>query len=180
MSEIIDEAIDVFEKQIQALYTNDFEKFMSFMTPRIRKQLTFETFQKAIDLYKHTPIGREAIDIQKTLVYREGEITEIPEQHVKLILVGTERTLCHVVKLKGEWLIDDIYWRIEDLESQESFEEEDSHEDDSSEEELTPISEEEKLVEESTEKENNEENMEESEDEPSTDENIEEEEALDE
>ena len=122
MSEIIDKAIDVFEQQIQALYTNDFEKFQSFMTPHIRSELTIEIFQKAIDLYKRTPIGRDAIDLEKSLVYNEGEVVEIPDRHVKLVLIGSGRTLCHVVEMSGEWLIDDIYWRLDDI---ESFEEAD-------------------------------------------------------
>jgi hypothetical protein len=114
MSEI-DAAIDVFEKQIQALYTNDFEKFLSFMTPRIRNELTLDSFQKAIDLYKRTPIDREAVDIENSILFSEGESVEIPDRHVKLILKVSGRTLCHIVDMKGVWLIDDIYWQIEDI-----------------------------------------------------------------
>ena len=58
----IEVVVDLFEKQIQALYTNDFEKFISFMTPRIQKELTIDIFQKAINLYKQTPIDTDAID----------------------------------------------------------------------------------------------------------------------
>ena len=112
----IEEVIDVFEKQIQALYTNDFETFLSFMTPRIQKELTIDIFQNAIDLYKHTPIDVDAIDMDKSRLYREGESEEIPDMHVKLILIGSGRVLCHVVYLGGLWLIDDIYWRYGDSE----------------------------------------------------------------
>jgi hypothetical protein len=114
MSEFIDVAIDVFEKQIQALYTNDYEKFRSLMTPRIANELTFDLFQKAIELYKHRPIDVDAIDRDLSKFYPEGESDEILEKHVKLVLVGSSRTLCHVVELGGIWLIDDIYWRISD------------------------------------------------------------------
>ena len=123
MSEIIDAAIDVFDKQIQALYTNDFEKFLSFMTPRIQKELTIEIFQSAIALYKRTPIDIDAIDQEKSKLFNEGESGEIPDKHVKLILIGSGRTLCNVVHMGGEWRIDDIYWRYGDLEPIEEIEE---------------------------------------------------------
>ncbi len=140
MSEIIDKAIDVFEQQIQALYTNDFEKFKSYMSPHVRNELTLDIFQKAIDLYKHTPIGREAIDLKKSSLYNEGESAEIPDRHVKLILVGSGRTLCHIVEIKGEWLVDDIYWRVEDEENTEE-DQENNQNDPSTEEEDFSISE---------------------------------------
>jgi len=113
----IEVVVDLFEKQIQALYTNDFEKFISFMTPRIQKELTIDIFQKAIDLYKRTPIGIEAIDQNKSRMYNEGESEEIPDKHVRLVLLGSGRTLCHVVNINGTWLIDDIYWRLTDSEA---------------------------------------------------------------
>ncbi|TFG20121.1 MAG: hypothetical protein EU530_04255 [Promethearchaeota archaeon] len=118
----IEAVIEVFEKQIQALYTNDFEKFLSFMTPRIQKELSLEIFQKAIDLYKRTPIDINAIDHNKSKLYNEGESEEILDKHVKLVLVGSGRTLCHVVYLNGTWLIDDRYWRITDLDEEETSE----------------------------------------------------------
>ncbi len=118
----IEAVIDVFEKQIQALYTNDFENFLSFMTPRIQKELSLDIFQKAIDLYKRTPIDINAIDHEKSKLYNEGESEEIPDKHVKLVLVGSGRTLCHVVYINGSWLIDEIYWRITDLEEEETTE----------------------------------------------------------
>ena len=148
MSEFIDKAIDVFEQQIQALYTNDFEKFKSYMTKHIQSRLTFELFQRAIDLYKHTPIGREAIDLNQSLVYNEGEIVEIPERHVKLVLVGSGRTLCHVVESNDEWLIDDIYWRAEELEPQEQMNEEETQLELPSEDVQHPVSDEEDLADE--------------------------------
>lgn len=110
----IEVVVDLFEKQIQALYTNDFEKFLSFMTQRIQKELTIDIFQKAIDLYKQTPIGINAIDLNNSKLYNEGESEEIPDKHVRLVLVGSGRTLCHVVNFNGTWLIDDIYWRLTD------------------------------------------------------------------
>ncbi|MBN2155646.1 MAG: hypothetical protein JW776_06365 [Candidatus Lokiarchaeota archaeon] len=112
MSEIINAAIDVFEKQIQALYTNDYDTFFSLMTPRIQKELTIESFQKAIELFKRIPIDTDAIDQDLSKVLKEGESYEIPEKHVKLVLNKSGRTLCHLVQIDGEWLIDDIYWRI--------------------------------------------------------------------
>ena len=120
MSAIIEAVIDVFEKQIQALYTNDFEKFLSFMTPRIQKELTIDIFQKAIDLYKRSPIDINAINRENSKLYNEGESEEIPDKHVKLVLVESGRTLCHVVEIKGMWLIDDIYWRTIDLEVEDT------------------------------------------------------------
>jgi len=115
----IEAVIDVFEKQIQALYTNDFDKFLSFMTPRIQKELTIDNFQKAIDLYKRTSIDINAIDHEKSKFYNEGESEEIPDKHVKLVLVHSGRTLCHVVNYDGTWLIDDIYWQLSDSEELE-------------------------------------------------------------
>lgn len=125
MSGFIDAAIDVFEKQIQALYTNDFEKFISFMSPRIAKELTIESFQKAIELYKHRSIDIDAINRDLSKFYKEGESEEIPDKHVKLVLVGSGRTLCHVVQLEGMWLIDDIYWRIHSTKVEQEKDEED-------------------------------------------------------
>jgi hypothetical protein len=107
MSEISN-AKNVFEKQIQALYTNDFESFLSLMTPRIQKELSLEMFQNAIELYKKVPIDGEAIDTEKSVFLYESEI--IPEPHVKLVLVGSGRTLCHLIKIDEQWRIDDIYW----------------------------------------------------------------------
>lgn len=110
----IETVIDVFEKQIQALYTNDFEKFLSFMSPRIKNELTIDIFQKAIYLFKRVPIDREAVDIYNSRLFNDGESEEIPDKHVRLVLTGSGRTLCHVVNLNGIWLIDDIYWRIDE------------------------------------------------------------------
>ncbi|MHA1110061.1 MAG: hypothetical protein ACTSRE_03110 [Promethearchaeota archaeon] len=120
----IEAVIDVFEKQIQALYTNDFVKFLSFMTPRIQKELTIDNFQKAIGLYKRTSIDINAIDHEKSKFYNEGESEEILDKHVKLVLVHSGRTLCHVVNYDGTWLIDDIYWRINDSEELEEKDDE--------------------------------------------------------
>lgn len=113
----IEEAVNLVQNHITAIETQDFAFFTTLFSDKIKDEVLNEKrFKEAIRLFAEHPISVEDLDKEKTEILTENELL--------LQLKDSERKFCKVIKEKGRWVADSIYWDYTKIDPEYDFESE--------------------------------------------------------
>ncbi|MCP4761504.1 MAG: hypothetical protein GY870_06965, partial [archaeon] len=100
---LIETAMSSLATQIEALNDRDYDMFTMVFTEKTKEQVSYDLFEKALAQHEKIPLSLEMIDKESSIVVSPGDIK---------LKMTNGRTLCNLVKVEFDWLIDDIFWKI--------------------------------------------------------------------